>query len=184
MKEYSDRKSTRFSDYDYNTCGGYFLTVCTKDRKNILSNIVGDGVLDVPRVDFWDSARVELKKYGLIVERIINQLDDFYENVSVDRYVIMPNHIHIVPFLRESGQSGTPVPTSQNSVVSRFISTLKRFCNKEIGENIFQRSYYDHVLRDKEDYEKHIKYIAENPMRWFFDELYPDNYDGLIMEVE
>ena len=56
--------------------------------------------------------------------------------------------------------------------MSRFISTFKRFCNKEYGENIWQRGFMDHVIRNREDYQEHLKYIYENPARWYFDELY------------
>ena len=59
-------------------------------------------------------------------------------------------------------------------MVSRFVSTFKRFCNKEIGNNIFQRSFHDHVIRDRKDYEEIYKYICENPMTWVFDEFYSE----------
>ena len=130
----------------------------------MLSHIVGTGVLDGPNV--------ELTRYGRIADKYINQFNEFYEHISVERYVIMPNHIHLLLFLSESGPSRTPVPTIQNSVVSRFISTFKRFCNKEYGENIWQARSHDHIIRNRQDYEEHIKYICENPLRWFFDELY------------
>ena len=58
--------------------------------------------------------------------------------------------------------------------MSRFVSTFKRFCNKEYGENIWQRHFNDHIIRNREDYEEHKKYIYENPMRWCYDELYTE----------
>ena len=70
---------------------------------------------------------------------------------------------------------GTPVPTNdnmkidnKNSVVANFVSTFKRFCNKEYGSNIWQRSFYDHVIRNREDYEEIVTYIYENPKRWYY----------------
>ncbi len=116
-----------------------------------------------------------LSEYGKIADKYINQLSDFYPYLSVLHYVIMPNHIHIMLHISETipnGPSRTPVPTIQNSIVSRFVSTFKRFCNKEYGENIWQARSYDHVIRDYNDYEKHINYIIENPNRWFYDDLY------------
>ena len=127
-------------------------------------HVVGTGVLDCPSI--------MLTPYGKTADKYINQLSDFYENISVEKYVIMPNYIHILLFVHENGQSGTPVPTKGNSVVSKFVSTFKRFCNKEYGENIWQDRFYDHIIRDREDFEKHIKYICENPMHWYYDELY------------
>jgi REP element-mobilizing transposase RayT len=115
-----------------------------------------------------------LSKYGKIADKYINQLNDFYKDISVESYVIMPNHIHIMLFIKgmENGPSRTPVPTSQNTIVARFLSTFKRFCNKEIGINIWQYRSNDHIIRDRQDHEEHLRYISENPMRWQFDKLY------------
>ncbi|MGM9664934.1 MAG: transposase [Eubacteriales bacterium] len=145
------------------------------------SHHVGTGVPDGPANDLClvgtgvpDGPLVELSQYGKIADKYINQLGNFYEYLSVERYVIMPNHIHIMLFISDGGPSGTPVPTLQNSVVSRFVSTFKRFCNKEYGKNIWQARSYDHVIRNREDYDEHIKYIYENPVRWYYDELYSE----------
>ena len=141
------RKSPRLKEYDYNDTAAYFITICVQHRKCLLSNVVGTGVLDCPRI--------ELTEYGRIAEKYINQLNNFYENISVEQYVIMPNHIHMILFVRDGGSSRTPTPTDKpNAVVPAFVSTFKRFCNKEFGENIWQRYYYDHVIRNKRDYEK------------------------------
>ena len=86
----------------------------------------------------------------------------------------MPNHIHIILFVRENGASRTSPPTKQHSTVSRFVSTFKRFFNKEYGENIWQRGFYDHIIRNREDYEEHLRYVHENPMMWQIDELYSE----------
>ena len=164
MGEWYSRKNTRLSGYNYNTPGAYFLTICTENRRCALSRIAGNGILDGPKI--------ELLPYGEIAAKYINQLNDFYDNLSVESYVIMPNHIHILLYVKEEGPSGRPVPTLQNSVVSRFISTFKRFCNKEYGKNIWQRHFNDHIIRNREDYEEHIRYICENPVGWYYDELY------------
>ena len=167
MNSLPKRKPTRIKDYDYNSSGAYFLTICTQNRQCILSHVVGTGLPDCPSVQF--------APHGEIADKIINQLNDFYEDISVDRYVIMPNHIHLLLLVRQGGPSRTPVPTRQNSVVSRFVSTFKRFCNKEYGENIWQSRFNDHVIRNREDYEAHLRYIHENPTRWYYDELYTDD---------
>ena len=116
----------------YNRDQAVFLTICTKERKCILSRIVGTGVLDGPEI--------ELTKYGPIADKYIHQLHDFYDDLSVESYVIMPNHINIMLRVdgEENGPSRTPVPTVQNSIPSRFVSTFKRFCNKGGSENAFR----------------------------------------------
>ena len=159
-----NRKRTRLENYDYNSCGAYFITICTENRQKILSQIVGGDVLDAPKN--------ELLPYGIIADKYINQINNFYSNIDVDKYVIMPNHIHIILFVHDFGASRTSPPTKQHTTVSRFVSTFKRFCNKEYGENIWQESFFDHIIRNHEDYEKHIKYIYDNPTNWYFDELY------------
>ena len=188
-KEFPTRKPTRLRNFDYNTVGAYFITICTENRQQILSRIVGAGVLDCPSdthdnlvgAGVPDCPRVELTKHGQIAEKHILQLSDFYDYLSIESYVIMPNHIHLLLFVRanskisKNGLSRTPAPTNierANNIVSQFVSTFKRFCNKEYGENIWQSRFYDHVIRDRKDYETRIKYIHENPMRWFYDELY------------
>ncbi len=169
--ELPKRKQNRLENFDYNSRGAYFITICTKNREQILSNIVGDGALDVPKT--------ELTEIGKIVEKYILSTDNI-KNVFVEQYVIMPNHIHMIVFVdnetqkyenfRDNGTSRAPSPT--NEIVPHIVSTLKRFCNREIGENIFQRSYHDHVIRNKQDYEQISKYIYENPTNWKTDELY------------
>ena len=112
--------------------------------------------------------------HGEIADKYINQLNDFYENIDVAAYVIMPNHIHIMLMIKDNGASRTSPPTKQHSAVSRFVSAFKRFCNKEYGHNIWQRYSYDQIIRNNKDFEEHLKYIYENPMRWYYDELYSE----------
>ncbi len=167
MDELRTRKTPRLQSFDYNSMGAYFITICTQDRRCILSRIVGTGVLDCPQI--------ELTKYGTIAEKYIKQLNNFYDHISLGSYVIMPNHIHLLLFVKDIGQSRTPVPTGRtraNSAFSQFISTFKRFCNKDYGKNIWQARAYDHIIRNRQDYDEHIRYIYENPIRWQFDKLY------------
>ena len=167
------RKPTRLQNHDYSAASGYFITICTEGRRRILSTVVGADVLDGP-----PGARTyvtRLSEKGRIAERILRQLDAYYESISVDAYVIMPNHIHLILFIPyDGGASRTSPPTRQHAVVCRFVSTFKRFCNKEYGKNVWQRSFYDHIIRSREDYDEAVKYICANPTNWHFDELYTE----------
>ena len=186
MNELKKRKTTRLRGADYNQNQAVFLTICTKERRCILSRIVGTGVPDGPHnrttdnpvgTGVPDGPQIELSKYGQIADKYINQLNNFYDDLSVESYVIMPNHIHIMLWVKGAGNgpSRTPVPTTmQNSVTARFVSTFKRFCNKEYGINIWQYRSNDHIIRNRQDYEEHLRYIHENPMRWYYDELYTE----------
>lgn len=128
MEEKQNRKTMRLVGYDYNTPGAYFLTICTKNKKCILSRIVGSGRLGSPKT--------ELLPYGKIAEKYILQLNDFYDDLSIESYVIMPNHIHILLCLSEQGPSRTPVPTIGMS----FLLCRPEFCP------VFCRGYFKVVL--------------------------------------
>ena len=159
MDELKKRKTPRYQSFDYKSVGVYFITICTQNRRCILSRIVGTGVLDCPQI--------ELTQYGEIADKYIKQLNDFYEHLSVEKYVIMPNHIHFLLWVKEN-------KNKTDSVCSQFVSTFKRFCNQEYGENIWQARFNDHIIRNRDDYEEHVKYIYENPIRWCYDELYTE----------
>ena len=154
--EFQERKVNRIPEYDYSTCGAYFVTICTQDRKKILSNIVGDGS-PVP------------KPYGMMAEKMIAQIPDKYPSVSVDKYVIMPDHIHLLLRFNLNEGTGNPSPTLGN-----VIGWYKYQVTKQINlhsnnkdERVFQRSYYDHVIRNQRDYDEIWQYIENNPRKWF-----------------
>ena len=169
-KELPKRKELRIKEYDYSSKALYFVTICIKDRKPILSNIlkpVGVGALDDPQIQLTD--------IGKIIEKNLLSSKNI-SGVTIDCYVIMPDHIHAMIFLdpekyavRQNGSSRAPTPT--NEMLPHIVSTFKRFCNKEIGEKLFQRGYIEHIVRNKEDYETRRKYIYENPMRWYYKQL-------------
>ncbi len=172
-KELPNRKNLRLKQYNYSSAGAYFVTICIKDRKRILSNIitpVGGGALDDPLLP-----QICLTEIGKVTEKYLLSSENI-PGVKIDRYVIMPDHIHMIIFLlpseyvtRKSGSSRAPTPT--NEMLPHVVSTFKRFCNKEIGNNIFQRGYIEHIIRDRDDYETKSKYIHENPKRWYYEHL-------------
>lgn len=149
------RKPTRLNNYNYSSTGYYFVTLCTKDRKKTLSRIVGDGAHDIPRI--------QLTTIGKIVEKYIISSNKI-EGITVDKYVIMPDHVHILIGVQNKGTSRAPSPT--NEMIPHTISTLKRFVHKEIGESVFQRSYNDHIIRGEHDYQEVWQYIEDNPIKY------------------
>lgn len=164
-KELPKRKPTRLGGFDYNKNGAYFITICTQNRKNILSKIVEEG-----------SSLPRLSPYGVIVNKWIQYIPEKYSNVFVDCYVIMPNHIHILLSIVNDGGRENPSPTAY-----AVIGWLKYQATKEINElrnntrdKIFQRSFFDHIVRNRDDYNKISKYIYENPMIWQYDCFYTE----------
>ena len=160
-----NRKPTRLKDCDYSKAGYYFVTICSQNKAKIFGNIVGDGVYDIPKI--------KLSPKGEIVEKYIQKLNSQYDNICIDKYVIMPNHIHLIIKISDtitnsnilSGMSQAPYPTA-NAIIPKFISLYKRYCNRECGENIFQRSFHDHIIRGEEDYLKIWNYIDTNALKW------------------
>ncbi|MBR5155192.1 MAG: transposase [Clostridia bacterium] len=150
------RKPTRLKGYDYSTPGAYFITICVKDRKQLLSKIVED--------DAFIVSQNNLSEIGLICDRYINNINIKYENVTVDKYVIMPNHIHLIIFLH-----GTMRASSPTKNIETIIRSFKTMVTKEIGNSIWQRSYHDHIIRGEKDYQKIWEYIDTNPINWELD---------------
>ena len=152
------RKPTRLSSYDYASVGAYFITICTEGRKNWFWETVGAGTphpQDVP-----------LSQNGKIAEQAIMNIEGIYPAVHVDYYVIMPDHIHLLLSIRlDEGGRPMAAPT-----ISRVIGQCKGYITKKIGKPLFQKLFYDHVIRDVADYEKHVQYILQNPARRYFAE--------------
>ena len=152
------RKSTRLKNFDYSSNGAYFVTICTQNKEKILCNIVGGDAHIAPSV--------ELKSYGKTVDRYINNISSKYPHITVDKYVIMPNHIHLM--IRIDGMMWASSPTT----ISDIVRSIKILTTKETGKSIFQRSFHDHIIRNEADYLKIWNYIDTNPAKWTDDCFY------------
>ena len=97
----------------------------------------------------------------MICEKYINNINIKYKNVSVDKYVIMPNHIHLIISLYGTMRASSPTKNIEN-----IIRSFKIMVTKEIGKSIWQRSYHDHIIRGEKDYQKIWEYIDTNVIRW------------------
>jgi REP element-mobilizing transposase RayT len=175
-KDLPKRKSTRLKNFDYSSAGAYFVTICVRDRMQILSEIVrtdltsanktigiavGEG-LAPPEIT------VQLKPCGEIVKEQLQLIETRFPSVTVEDYVIMPDHIHAVIFLHGKAGGASPSPTLDD-VICAFKSLTSRSCKQKYGiEKMFQRSSAEHIVRDREDYETRRKYIYENPKRWYY----------------
>lgn len=151
------RKDIRLKNYDYRSSGAYFLTICTLERRNYFWENVG-ATIGRPQ-------DIALSEYGNIVDKAINNIPYVYPALDVDHYVIMPDHIHLLLIVR-ADEFGRPMvaPT-----MSRVVQQLKGSITKRIGHSIWQKLFIDHVVRNREDYEEHVKYICDNPIRWQYD---------------
>lgn len=155
-----ERKKMRLHGYDYARCGMYFITICTQERKPILWANVG-AICDRPGV------AVQLSPAGKAVQAELERLDDIYPEVSVEKCCIMPNHVHLLLLIQPDAGGRTQfAPT-----ISRVIKQFKGAVTKRAGCAIWQRSFYDHIVRNQESYQDIWRYIDENPLRWQLDSL-------------
>lgn len=168
------RRSIRLIKYDYSQAGGYFITICTHNCKNIFGKVV-DGVMIS-------------NEYGNIVESEWIKTAKIRRNVLLDEYVIMPNHMHVIIMIIDDGrgtlqraptveQFGKPVSNSIPTIIRLFKSTTTKQVNQIRNTPTFpvwQRNYYEHVIRNEEKLYKIRQYIQNNPLSWHLDRENPE----------
>ena len=163
QKELPARKHPRLKGYDYSSNGAYHITMCVEDRHEMLGTIVGRDALGAPCI-------VELSEYGKIVHKEIEDTPSYYKNVFIDKFTVMPNHIHMIILI--TGENGAPrASRPTTALIPRIVSILKKKTNKMFGFNIWQDRYHDRILRNEEEYQTRWRYIDENPAKWAEDEL-------------
>lgn len=158
--ELPQRKPNRLKRFDYSAPGAYFITICTKNRKNLFWENVGASI-----------ARPEdviLSAQGDIVDKAIRCIPAYYPAISVDRYIVMPNHIHLLLQIH-TDCSGNTVQAPAISVV---VQQMKGYVTKQLGCSIWQKLFHDHVVRNEKDYQMIWNYIEGNPMKWAEDCFY------------
>lgn len=179
-----DRKQLRLVNYDYSSAGIYFITICTFQKKKTFGDILRRG-------DPCGLPRTALSELGALAEETIREIE-IPNRVSVDKYVVMPNHVHLLlrlygvtPDSRKGCHYGLEERYNHpehNCDIPQIISKYKSLvANKWLGVcksrnqhmgTIWQRSYHDHIIRDERDYLARWQYIDENPLKWEFDKYY------------
>ena len=155
--------SLRLSDYDYSGNGAYFITFCSDNKQSLFGEIVnGEMILNV---------------FGMIVQEELSKTPDIRHEIELITCCVMPNHIHAI-ILLAGAQGDRPVaPTSTTTLrpksIGAFVAGFKSAVTKRIngtrntpGVPVWQRNYYEHVIRDDADMSKIHDYIKANPTRW------------------
>lgn len=171
------RKPNRLKNYDYSSAGWYYVTICTY-RKSCWFGDIRD-------------RKMKLNRYGEIVEKQWLWLEKHFEYIELDEYIVMPNHFHGILMITKyvnSGRRDNPriVPTNTKTYQRRFntlsktINAFKTTSSKLIHKSglikfKWQRSFYDHIIRNEKNMLKIRKYINLNPIKWGFDKLNSDN---------
>jgi len=162
QKELPRRKGLRLQGYDYSKTGCYFVTLCVKDGHALFGKIAETTALRRPYVD--------LTPLGICVNETIQKASK--DGVMIDKYVIMPNHIHMIvalhPEVSNRGQAGD----RGRSPLHHVVRNIKSYVTKWAGFSMWQRSFHDHIIRDKDEYRMIRQYIGDNPARWFEDKYF------------
>ena len=152
--EHPKRKPNRLADYDYSQPNAYFITICTKNKEQLFWEKVGASIARPEQIN--------LSAYGKIVEEAIINISTHYPMITVDNYVIMPNHIHLLLQI-QTDHNGRAMLAPTISVV---VQQMKGYITKKIGTSIWQKLFHDHVVRGEKDYLKIWNYIEGNPSKW------------------
>ena len=158
------RKSQRLKNFDYSQNNAYFITICTQDKVKLFGEINNGSVL--------------LNDAGIMVSEKIADISK-QNGISVDKYVVMPNHIHALITISHDGTAQGPFPTL-SELVRRFktittrlyIDGVRKCAYIPFNKKLWQKSFYDHIIRDENGYLAVWKYIDENPYKWKKDEYY------------
>ncbi len=152
----------RLQNYDYSQNGAYSVTICSKNKEHIFGQVVGAGHPAGPQV--------QLSHIGEIVDKYIRSIPNSYPDMYIDTYVVMPNHVHLLVRIdKPQGPAGCPAPTA---TLSKAMSAFKSLSSREAGRSLWQRSFFDHICRNFDDYIAVYEYIDTNPAKWAEDDYY------------
>ena len=168
------RRSIRLKEYDYSRAGAYFVTISARNRQCLFGKI--------------EDGKVQLSAAGEIVQSEWLRSESVRRNVVLDEFVIMPNHVHgIIMLTDKTGFVGAtrrvaptrpcgPVPGSIGAIIGQFKSAATKRINqlrKTRGARVWQRNYYEHVLRNENELDRVREYMTNNPLRWELDQENP-----------
>ena len=201
-----NRRSIRLKGYDYTSPGSYFVTICTQDRVRLFGEVV--------------DAEMQLNPYGRVVDTYLSRIPDHFPHVTLDAWVVMPNHVHAIITITDDHRRGEAIPQSPfkaedvsefassiipedesriasplpptpppqphptgapsgslGAIVGNFKSIATRRINRmrhTPGVDVWQRNYWEHIIRNQAAHQRIAAYIHNNPARWEEDRLHPD----------
>ena len=161
--ELPTRKQNRLAQYDYRTPNAYFITICTNNRRNLFWKDVG-AIIDRPE-------NVPLTSLGMVAQQSIRDISSHYPAITVDHSVIMPNHIHLLLQIHTDANGRSMIAPT----ISTVVRLMKGTVSKQAGFAVWQKGFYDHVIRNENDYQDIWNYIEGNPSKWTEDKLFVSN---------
>ena len=178
MQNLKTRKQNRLKNHDYSLNGYYFVTICSFNRHNLFGEIINNNKIvgaDGRRPD--NNIQIELNKFGLIVDNELKNTENIRHEIKLDQYIIMPNHIHAIIIIQHNITGDQPAAPTDNHIckqtLSSFVAGFKSVVTKRINilrgtlqKPVWQRSFYDHIIRNEKSLHAIRKYIAINPENW------------------
>ena len=179
MSQFSDyhrRKNIRLRGYDYSIPANYFITIVIQDRKCLLGNI--------------SNGKMVLSEVGEMVRKTLKDVTDKFEDSEIPHYVIMPNHIHFIIQNTGGDRINEIVRWMKSLTTNSYLRSIKgKECTHGYNK-LWQRNYYDHIIRNQHSYDYIANYIFTNPQRWGYDKLNidcveePDDINSRIRMLE
>jgi putative transposase len=170
--EFPHRKPTRYKDYDYSLPGYYFITICSHEMKYLFGNVI--------------NCKMMPNNTGAVVNNCWNEIPKHFKNVELDYYQLMPNHFHGIVIINSPienvGNAKFAFPTDRTKMIlSKAIQQFKRQVTIEtkirfeFDEPVWQKSFFDHVIRNEKELYETRKYIEQNPVKWDFEKNATEN---------
>jgi REP element-mobilizing transposase RayT len=157
------RKPNRLKDFNYSASAGYFITVCTYNRQRLFCSIINN--------------KIVLTEAGTIAEKYLLSIPIIFTTIELDEYIVMPDHIHFILFNNKNEEENDRT----KMLISKVVQQYKFVCTREIKKisgadiKIWQRSFYDRIIRNQSELENIRKYIWLNPMKWEIEKDNPEN---------
>lgn len=181
--EYRARKRLRLDGWNYSAKAAYFVTICVKEKAELLcKHPLCRGAQCAPGPTTQQAAETPsfaLSEAGMWTKWAIEQIPVHYGAVKVDKYVIMPNHVHLIIVIQgitsetaANERDGCDGRTLCAPTLSRVIRLMKESVTKRLGYPVWQRSFHDHIIRNEAEYQQIWYYIDQNPTRWESDDYY------------
>ena len=169
------RRSIRLQRYDYSCAGAYFVTICTQNRECLFGEMVDEAM--------------RLNAAGKVVEECWQGIPTHFPHVELDEFVVMPNHVHGILVIgdpviaaEERAKNFSPLrkrPAGTARTIGSIVRGFKIGVTKWMRQahpihEVWQRNYWEHIIRDEAELEQTREYIRNNPVRWELDQLHPD----------
>ena len=164
---YPIRKLPRLKEYDYTTPGAYFVTICSHEKQCVFGRITPG--------DHGDDARMLYSPIGKLAKACLLEIESHFQSIIIDNWIIMPNHIHMILRVGREAERIYAFPIANiSTAVGTFKAAVTRAARNAClhSGKLWQSSFYDHIIRNDEDYQAIWNYISGNPSKWLEDRFY------------